>query len=50
MSDGMKLKPKDKFELVVNAGLQTIPYIGGLLPHYILDTNKSNVFKELNQH
>lgn len=37
---------KDKEKLVVNAGLQAIPYIGGHLQHYILDINKRNDLKE----
>ena len=49
MNDEMKLKPKDKFELVVNAWLQAIPYIGGPLATLYFGYKQEQRFQRVEQ-
>lgn len=47
--DEMKMKPKDKFELVVNAGLQAIPYVGGPLATLYFGYKQEQRFQRVEQ-
>lgn len=47
--DEIKIKPKDKFELVVNAGLQAIPYVGGSLATLYFGYKQEQRFQRVEQ-
>lgn len=47
--DETKIKPKDKFELVVNAGLQAIPYVGGPLATLYFGYKQEQRFQRVEQ-
>lgn len=47
--DEIKIKPKDKFELVVNAGLQAIPYVGGPLATLYFGYKQEQRFQRVEQ-
>lgn len=47
--DEIKIKPKDKFELVVNAGLQAIPYVGGPLATLCFGYKQEQRFQRVEQ-
>lgn len=49
MSDEIKLRPKEKFELVVNAGLQAIPYVGGSLATLYFGYKQEQRFQRVEQ-
>lgn len=49
MSDKIKLRPKEKFELVVNAGLQAIPYVGGPLSTLYFGYKQEQRFQRVEQ-
>lgn len=49
MVDEIKISAKDKFELVVNAGLQAIPYVGGSLATLYFGYKQEQRFQRVEQ-